>query len=77
MTLEDLRCGIKFLFWPGSWSGDSKEGVQEKNKHSTLKAYFHNKTHEQADFFSAEPQLLQYRCTALKVSRSSICCTVS
>lgn len=52
------------------WKGKKKQTL-------SLKAYFHNNTHEQADFFSAEPQLLQHRCTAPKVLRPSMCCTVS
>lgn len=51
--------------------------MRGKKQTLSLKAYFHNNTHEQADFFSAEPQLLQHRSTVLKVLRSSIRCTVS
>lgn len=66
---RNLEWRLKRRCW--RWEGEKKK------KHSTLKAYFHNDTHEQAEFFSAEPQLLQCRSAALKVSRSSVCCTVS
>lgn len=65
MTLEDLKSAIKSLICPGTWSGDPRKGVQyeEKKQMLSLKAYFHNNTHEQADFFSAEPQLLECHCS--------------
>lgn len=60
MTLEDLKSAIKSLTCPGTWSGHPRKGVQyegKKNKCRRSRPTSTTTTHEQADFFSAEPHI--------------------